>query len=417
MFKTVVRIVFLFSLMIGGKIYSQLSVVSINSLGGGFSTHTIVDSVSVLHAYSSLSDLDRKNNRFLFCGSPNSNAADFYYYLVDMTTGNLISRTQANLSTFQTLLGLKYHQNTGILYGLLEENLGIQSSYFFIQIDPISGMRTVIDTIPFSGYVLPQQSHTFIHEDSSWYVFKAANQIITLDINTGNIVYNANYPFTSASLDEITALTYDDTTSTVYGLYWDDSKQMQNLISFNTTNGQFFILDSLLGIGKFGFATQVYALDSKNRLMHFQAADANDTNRLYTVDLNSKQVISSPVYDDNYSTDSILRPFFLHSDHDGGLFGLTYMRGKQSTTIEEVMVNGKIKLFPNPMKERITIDFGQVHQTIQLNIYSSKGKLIRGQTFKQSKTLIINRDNLNSGLYFFQFLLDGELVTKKVIVD
>jgi len=76
----------------------------------------------------------------------------------------------------------------------------------------------------------------------------------------------------------------------------------------------------------------------------------------------------------------------------------------------------RINIYPNPLTTYTTIETTQ--QMSSLKIYSISGRLVRQQENLFGNTIMIDRGNLSSGMYFIEVLSkDGVLGRKKVIIQ
>lgn len=78
-------------------------------------------------------------------------------------------------------------------------------------------------------------------------------------------------------------------------------------------------------------------------------------------------------------------------------------------TTSIVNYNNKIdaKLFPNPAKNTITINFEEIYSDIQFEIYNIEGKIIIEKEIKSSDSIIVDVASLSKGYYIISLILDG----------
>jgi hypothetical protein len=87
------------------------------------------------------------------------------------------------------------------------------------------------------------------------------------------------------------------------------------------------------------------------------------------------------------------------------------------TEEQQAMVQ-KISFSPNPFKTQLTIDSELQLQNASIKLFNSHGQLIRENNNLNGQKIVIDRQNLQSGLYFIQLFDQNKLVkTGKVIVD
>lgn len=81
--------------------------------------------------------------------------------------------------------------------------------------------------------------------------------------------------------------------------------------------------------------------------------------------------------------------------------------------------NASFRLSPNPTNEVLNIQFDENTSTnIQLNIIDIMGKIIHTETRTISDSnLLLNVNDLNSGIYFIQIISNKKIMTKKFVVE
>lgn len=110
-----------------------------------------------------------------------------------------------------------------------------------------------------------------------------------------------------------------------------------------------------------------------------------------------------------FSYDTIL---YVDSDHCSGTCPCTEWLVETQENHEN---NNEISLFPNPVKNTLTIEFDankEVYQYLELFTYNAK--LIR-TTKINSKKMEIDFSKLNNGVYFLKFIANEKTVIKRII--
>ena len=75
------------------------------------------------------------------------------------------------------------------------------------------------------------------------------------------------------------------------------------------------------------------------------------------------------------------------------------------------------KITPNPMSEISIIEL-ENYNKIQLSIYNIQGQLIKQNNYINNQSIIINKNNLNPGIYFVKIKTDNGLTgIKKLIIE
>jgi len=77
------------------------------------------------------------------------------------------------------------------------------------------------------------------------------------------------------------------------------------------------------------------------------------------------------------------------------------------------------KLFPNPMSDYSILEFNNsTNENHTLKLYDIQGRIVRTITAIKSNQVIIKKDNLNNGLYFFQLSTNKKIrITGKLMME
>lgn len=87
---------------------------------------------------------------------------------------------------------------------------------------------------------------------------------------------------------------------------------------------------------------------------------------------------------------------------------------------DEITENSKIRAFPNPANDHITLTNLAVNQIQQIEVYSMLGSLVDTQSISSSKEQhTINTSAYNSGIYFIKLRSSNsnQTITQKVIIN
>ena len=86
------------------------------------------------------------------------------------------------------------------------------------------------------------------------------------------------------------------------------------------------------------------------------------------------------------------------------------------TAIEDNSLNNNLKVYPNPTKEKTTIELEKTYQNIDVDIFSPYGQFIRHKNFKNKSEFELTLDQA-SGVYFIRITMDEarSKVIKKVV--
>ncbi len=86
-----------------------------------------------------------------------------------------------------------------------------------------------------------------------------------------------------------------------------------------------------------------------------------------------------------------------------------------NTGIHEVMVNQPLIVFPNPVKDQLTV---QTNDLVgELLLYDLKGKKIVQQNIFHDLQTTINVESLSSGIYFLQFISGNKMFVAKILKE
>jgi Secretion system C-terminal sorting domain len=78
----------------------------------------------------------------------------------------------------------------------------------------------------------------------------------------------------------------------------------------------------------------------------------------------------------------------------------------------------QISFSPNPFRTELSIRSEIVLDQATVKVYNSIGQLVRELSNQSGKVLVLNRENLKSGVYFIQLYENGKLVkASKILVD
>ncbi|MBK8600787.1 MAG: T9SS type A sorting domain-containing protein [Flavobacterium sp.] len=85
---------------------------------------------------------------------------------------------------------------------------------------------------------------------------------------------------------------------------------------------------------------------------------------------------------------------------------------------ESDTVSDNISVSPNPFVSELSIESAIAFDNVSLKLYNAVGQLVREINNISGQRITLNRENLNSGLYFIQLFEKGKLVkSSKVLVD
>jgi len=112
---------------------------------------------------------------------------------------------------------------------------------------------------------------------------------------------------------------------------------------------------------------------------------------------------------------------------ESGMYQVSITSSKGCETLSEIFdfsfitsinkeLSDKVKVYPNPITNKFTIDYSDAFQDGKLKIYNVSGSEVYKATITQkSKSKLINTENFDKGLYFLHILTEKGLLIKKII--
>ena len=99
---------------------------------------------------------------------------------------------------------------------------------------------------------------------------------------------------------------------------------------------------------------------------------------------------------------------------DPDLHGIAYRLQKDSTKSN---ISDKVKLYPNPTNSNITLQFtNTIEGNISIKVIDILGKTLIEDNYKASNTILINLDNLKSGVYNILIYTNNNLYENKTFI-
>lgn len=116
------------------------------------------------------------------------------------------------------------------------------------------------------------------------------------------------------------------------------------------------------------------------------------------------------LYDDivfvSDSTGYLLSGNYILKTTDGGIF----------VNIKNLNDNNSIKIYPNPFSTQTTLQVDNLFHNATIKVYNCVGQTVKVIKNISGQTIILQRDNLSSGLYFLQLTQDNKILTTDKIV-
>ncbi len=85
-----------------------------------------------------------------------------------------------------------------------------------------------------------------------------------------------------------------------------------------------------------------------------------------------------------------------------------YNKCYYNISIEEYDDNNSLKIFPNPVKDKFTIEFSSTHDNAEIQILQIDGKLIKTISIeKYEKQIVLDSKGIDNGIYYCILKVDG----------
>jgi len=397
--------------------------VEVNPADGSFGILKEIPGVNWVTTIPDYISMDNNHSRYFFKGADSS--YDWKLYAIDSHTGTVLSNPPfcPSCSQLDNLIEFEYDENSDTLYALHWNN-ALQREYF-VAVDPATGDFQIISELPDVNYIQVESS-TFdvIHNQYIFlgFNFDGTEHLYTIDASTGAVLYSP--PFTA--FINILDFEFDRNNGNIYALLLSNIGDHLQLVSINnqTLNYQAICtINNAEGVTS-GFTT----FDSNHERYIFCGPDLPDgIYRLYSVDVNSAQVISQPPfyllpepisniietqYDagndklvalhwDNHWTDEDSADFIPpDTTHD--------TTGTNDTTSFPVAIT----IYPNPFNDELVIEFASVnHPAVSFALYNEVGQLIIDAKQISTRKLVISKISFTGGIYFYK-LYSGKSVFK-----
>jgi hypothetical protein len=348
--------------------------------------HSIINPIpDVNYIYQGCTAFDKNNHRYIFKGK------DFggvnHLYCVDANTSTILSQPLFSLNAGE----LHYDNLSNTLFGLYISG----GQMFVASIDITTASTTIISTLPVVGI---SDGVTFFDEANHAFVLQSSGNFYSTNVTNGIITTT---PAPTAFFEQ----QFDNSTGTLYGLVMNSTTQLAQI---DVSTGTYTIVCSIPTLGY----TSTWS--SFNEINHVYVFGSN--NHLYSVDVDSDSVISSPAFPVGLSgPENVIE---LHFDNSNGILYALHW-GTITTEIKSNngLDNNNFNIFPNPVNDRLTLDISNTEGIASLSIYSSFGKLLYAKNISNNK-VIVDCKEFASGLYILKLLdKNGSSKIVKFIVE
>lgn len=125
-------------------------------------------------------------------------------------------------------------------------------------------------------------------------------------------------------------------------------------------------------------------------------------------------------------TSTVFEPFHIYAQT--GTYDIT-LKAMNCEAIDSVIHNITVtvgvnqstknmaKLFPNPIKNFLTIEFDRIKYVENIKLFSMEGKLIKTYSARKTKSFILDFEDISSGIYFLSYEIDNAEYRNKLIVE
>ena len=80
-------------------------------------------------------------------------------------------------------------------------------------------------------------------------------------------------------------------------------------------------------------------------------------------------------------------------------------------------INNSISIYPNPVRDNLTIDLNVVRGSVSIQIANMAGQIVKKQVITQSDLFDIDLSDISSGMYVVKIDFDSNVFTAKIIKD
>jgi hypothetical protein len=141
----------------------------------------------------------------------------------------------------------------------------------------------------------------------------------------------------------------------------------------------------------------------ENQLTNLNINNGNNVNLTRMISYNNPNLECIQVDDENYSNNQVCSfPLGGWCKDDTAQYSEECILGIESN------LSPTFTIYPNPIQNTIYIN--TTGQTETVKIYSLQGQLI-----KESTNTTLDVSSLSSGVYFIQVLIEGKIITKKIV--
>jgi len=318
---------------------------------------------------------------------------DIFYYTaidtligIDINTGALISDPGINSSSQLNFQNFIYNEVTQDIIGL-ERGANNGGEVYLAKINPVTGIVTTISqasvtsTITFNG-------GQALDIANQWFHFMSNDRIYTIDIATGNVVYNPLID--NSSVLYFDNIIYNEFDGHIYGLGRNSNPPEIFLGRIDPTTGAVTLI-SQASIGQ-SITLAGTTIDPFSNVYYYKSGD-----NFIGVDITSGTVATSVPLD--------------YTQSNGGIFDYYYYANEKKSLLSNQTFEDDVQLnvYPNPATNYISIE-GNAYEKVEIR--DVLGKL---QLTSKYIASTIDVSKLSSGTYFVTIYRKDKTIVKKLI--
>lgn len=172
---------------------------------------------------------------------------------------------------------------------------------YLVTVDPTTGLHSIVGGIAGVQWVQTMPGASTFDETQGRYLFKgsAGNggmRLHSVEATSGAIISDPVFDELPDPNDNIVELQLDNSTGLLYGLHWDASEQTEYLVQIDPATGMHMNVTAIAGVKWISLIPNCTTFDELNGRYIFRGIDADMAGRLYSVDVATGQVVSSPVF-------------------------------------------------------------------------------------------------------------------------
>lgn len=266
---------------------------------------------------------------------------------------------------------------------------------------------------PNGSYLAYANNYNGNSEDSKLYNFNALTGLVTfnsnLPRNTDNLENNYGLSFSPDNTKLYISSPYNLSNEGVSNILYQYDLESSNIASTKTIIFQETFPNQ--GVNPTPFGSLQNGPDGKIYLARWSA----------NIPVNSLGVINNP---NTLGTSCNFQLDGISLGDKTSLLGLpnfneSYFNQSNSITCEELGIDENIKkhlkLYPNPVKTGLNIEFANQERVTNIKLYSTLGKLVLDTSITNKKKIHIDISNLQEGIYYLKILNKNKSNTFKIV--